>query len=297
MRRIRTYGEVDATGSAEVLEQVVAQQERLAERLAGVRHVVAVASGKGGVGKSAVTANLAALLASGGARVGALDADLAGPSLGRMLGVGEARLDVTDEGVRPALAASGVHTVSMEMLQRSPDTPLRWRGPGGHDFLWQSTFETGALREFLSDVAWGELDYLLVDVPPGTDKMGRLMGLVPALSAVLLITTPSDVARFVVAKAARYAREAASEDTALALVANMTGVVCPDCGGEAPLYPGDAVQRLVEDSGLPLWARIPFDARLAHATDHGRAWAVDEPDAPAARALAALADELTEACP
>lgn len=297
MRKFRTYRDVDTTGSAEVLEQVVAQQERLAERLAGVRHVIAVASGKGGVGKSAVTANLAALLAARGRRVGALDADLSGPSLGRMLGVGGARLGDTPTGVSPAVASSGVRAVSMEMLQRSADTPLRWRGPGGHDFLWQSTLETGALREFLSDVAWGELDYLLIDVPPGTDKIARLVGLVPALSALLLVTTPSEVARFVVAKSARFVREAAAEDTALALVANMTSVVCRDCGGEIPLYQGDAVDQLVRESGLPLWGSVPFDARLAHTTDRGRPWAIEAPDEPAARALSALADRVARACP
>lgn len=295
MRKFRTYHDIDVGGSAEVLEQVEAQHERLARRLATVRHVVAVASGKGGVGKSAVSANLASLLAARGHAVGALDADLAGPSLGRMLGVGDARLEDTAEGVRPVVSAGGVKVVSMEMLQADDDTPLRWRGPGGHDFLWQSTLETGALREFLSDVAWGDLDYLVVDVPPGTDKMGRLFALVPRPAAVVLVTTPSEAARFVVSKAVRFTAPAAEAGSAVGLVANMTEIVCEDCGHATPLYAGDAIDRLERDSGLPVWARVPFDPRLAQATDHGRPWALVEPESPAAAALGGLAGHIERA--
>jgi ATP-binding protein involved in chromosome partitioning len=292
MRKFRTYNDIDTSGSAEVLEQVEAQHERLALRLATVRHVVAVASGKGGVGKSAVSANLAALLAARGHAVGALDADLAGPSLGRMLGVSEGRLVDTSDGVRPVVSRDGVKVVSMDMLQDADDTPLRWRGPGDHDFLWQSTLETGVLREFLSDVVWGDLDYLVVDVPPGTDKMGRLFALVPRPAVVALVTTPSEAARFVVSKAVRFAAPAAETGSAIGLVANMTEIVCADCGHATPLYAGDAVERLERDSGLPVWARVPFDPRLAQTTDHGRPWALVEPGSPAGVALGALADRI-----
>ena len=170
MRKIRTYRDVTHDTGSGLLEQVLDQQQRLAERLAHVRSVVAVASGKGGVGKSAVTANLAAALAARGLAVGAADADLNGPSLGRMLGVSGARLADRASGVSPAESASGVRVMSMELLQEEEDAPLRWREPDMGGFIWQSTLETGVLREFLGDVEWGQLDVLLVDVPPGTDK-------------------------------------------------------------------------------------------------------------------------------
>ena len=294
MRKIRTYHDVDTGGSAEVLEQVVAQQGRLAHRLSGIRHVVAVASGKGGVGKSAVTANLSAVLRSRGHAVGALDADLAGPSLGRMTGVAGQRLTEGEDGIAPAVAANGVKVFSMDLLQGADDSPLRWRGPGGHDYLWQSTVEAGALREFVSDVVWGALDYLLVDVPPGTDKIHRLLTVVPNVSAALLVTTPSEMARFVVAKSARLVQEA---EVPAGLVANMTKVVCPDCGRPTPLYPGDAVERLRDETGLAVWAELPFDRELAAATDGGRPFAVEHPEAAPSRALLGLAEALEEACP
>jgi ATP-binding protein involved in chromosome partitioning len=295
MRRIPTYFEVEDPAGAEVVEQVVAQQERLAQRLAGVKRVVAVASGKGGVGKSAITANLAAALAVRGQRVGALDADLNGPSLVRMLGATGERLRDGDDGVRPASARHGVGVMSMELLQGEDDVPLRWRGPGGHDFLWQSSLETGALREFLSDVAWGPLDWLLVDVPPGTDKISRLLGLVPRIAGVLLVTTPSEMARFVVAKSARLLRDAGV--ARIGLVANMTGVVCAGCGARTPLFPGDAMARLVEETGLVPWADVPFDPELAERTDRGDPFVLARPAAPAAVALRALAERLVEELP
>lgn len=292
MRKIRTYASLEEPGSAEVLEQVVAQRERLAERLASVAAVVPVASGKGGVGKSAVTANLAAVLASRGHRVGALDADLNGPSLARMLGVVGARLGDGDDGVVPPTSASGVRVVSMELLQSADDAPLRWKEPSGDTYLWQSSIEAGALREFLSDVAWGELDVLLVDVPPGTDKIGRLLTLVPDAGPFLVVTTPSEMARAVVARSVRLVREA-GVDT-IGLVANMTEHVCAECGHRTARYEADGAARLAEETGLETWARIPFDPRLAFSTDRGEPLASLDPEGPVGRAFDALANRLEE---
>ncbi len=293
MRKIRSYQEVThETGSA-LLEQVVAQQRRLAARLARVGAVVAVASGKGGVGKSAVTANLAVALSERGMSVGAADADLNGPSLGRMLGVSGARLVDRPEGVEPAVGFTGVRVMSMELLQQDEDTPLRWREPSTGGFIWQSAMETGVLREFLGDVAWGDLDVLLVDVPPGTDKIGRLLDLVPGLDVMLLVTTPSETARFIVSKSVRMAREAGVPT--VALVANMTEHVCPSCGHTSQLFLGDGARRLAEESGVPLWADIPFDARLGASTDLGASLLKEDPEAAASRALLALADRVCAA--
>jgi ATP-binding protein involved in chromosome partitioning len=185
--------------------------------------------------------------------------------------------------------------MSMELLQGPEDAPLRWRGPGGHDFLWQSSLETGALREFLSDVAWGELDYLVVDVPPGTDKISRLLGLVPGLAGVLLVTTPSEMARRVVARSARQVREAGVPR--VGLVANMTAVVCEGCGRRTPLYTDDGATRLAADAGLETWADIPFEPGMAAHTDRGDPWVLARPDAPASRAIHALADRVEEEIP
>jgi ATP-binding protein involved in chromosome partitioning len=295
MRKFRTYHEVDHSTESELLEQVLEQRRRLASRLSGVKEIVAVASGKGGVGKSAVTANLAALLASRGRRVGAVDADLNGPSLGRMLGVLRHSLEDRGDGVAPATGGPGVAVISMELLQAGDDTPLRWRGPGGDTFIWQSTMESMALREFLGDVAWGELDYLFIDVPPGTDKITRLLELLPAPPTALVVTTPSEASRSVVARSIRLLREAGVER--MGLVANMSGYLCPGCEELHPLFHGDGARELARATGVPIWAEIPFDPSLAAETDGGRPRVLGDPHGLVGRAFAGLADEVAGGAP
>jgi ATP-binding protein involved in chromosome partitioning len=262
-----------------VLEQVLEQRARLERRLLSVRAIVAVLSGKGGVGKSAITANLAAALASGGASVGALDADLNGPSLGRMLGVKSGPLRESEAGVEPAGGILGVRVMSMDLLQQD-EAPLRWRAPEGDGHVWRGVAETGVLREFLSDVVWGELDYLLVDVPPGTDRIARLLELVPKPHQTLLITTPAEISRFVVGKSARLLLDAGVNP--IGLVANMVS------GAHA----ADGARALAEETGLPLWAEIPFDANLADKTDRGSPFVISARDSVAAQALQRLADRV-----
>jgi len=290
MRKIRTYRDVDPDAGRELLDQVVEQRRRLAERLAPVRALVAVVSGKGGVGKSAVTANLAAALALEGLRVGALDADLNGPSLGRMLGAAGARLGDDAGGVLPPRGIEGIKVVSMEHLQEE-GAPLRWKGADGHASLWRGAAETAALRELLADVAWGELDCLLIDVPPGVDKIARLLELV-SLRGALLVTTPSEISCRVVARSAGLLREAGLER--VALVANMTHRLCDACGHPTPLFEADATGALAADTGLETWARIPFDGRLAVATDEGRSLAAEAPHSTVAAIFRALARRVVE---
>lgn len=290
MRKIRTYHDLRDEGDSAIPGQVQEQRRRLLRRLEDVRAVVAVASGKGGVGKSAVTANLAAALARRGRRVGVLDADLNGPSMARMLGaIGQSLVDGAD-GVEPAAGVEGIRVISMELLQAEDDAPVRWRGPPGHGFVWESTLESGVLREFLADVRWGELDYLLLDLPPGTQQIRRVLELLPSLQRVLLVTIPSEMARSVVSRSAAMVNGVGGP--ASALVANMTEYVCPDCGGSHPLFPGEGAERLAGDAGLEVWARVPFDPRLGERTDAGRPGVLDLTDSPSAVALTALAERL-----
>jgi ATP-binding protein involved in chromosome partitioning len=289
MREIRTYHQVAGGVEEDVVAQVGALQDRSTARLSVVQRIVVVASGKGGVGKSAVAANLAALLASFGARVGAVDADLSGPSLARMLGTRMQRCVLDEAGVHPVAGAHGVRVMSMDLLVED-ETPLRWRDPPGGpapEFLRQSLLETGALREFLADTVWGPLDHLVIDAPPGTDKILRLLQLLPRVDLLLLVTTPAEIARFVVAKAVRLAVDAGVGN--LGLVANMTTHVCTACGHRSPLFDADGARRLAASADLPLWAEIPFDARLAACTDAGRPFALELPDTAPALELHALA--------
>ena len=267
MKPIRTYHELVEPDRSDLLGQVTAQRDRVAARLATVKHVVAVASGKGGVGKSFVTASLAAALARAGRRIGVLDADLQGPTTARMLGATEGHLQVTEVGVVPPETDDGIAVVSTELLLEE-GAPLRWKEPDQERFVWRGTLEAGMLREFLGDVVWGERDILLVDLPPGTDRLDALAQLVPSLSGVVMVTIPSDASLHAVRRAAEAAQDA--HLTLLGIVENMAGYRCPSCGVLAPLFQGDAGITLANSTGAPLLASIPFDPDAQAAADSGR---------------------------
>src|SRR5688500_9364257 len=248
-RHIRTYSQVGDGGGGDILAQVGAQAARVAQRLETIEHVVVIASGKGGVGKSLVSANLAAALVARGRTVGVLDADLNGPSTATMLGAVRTPLQVTDAGVEPATTAAGCSVMSMHLLLASPDLPVRRGEPDIGGFVWQSTLETGALRELLADTVWGRLDYLLSDLPPGTDKIARLLALLPRPATLLLVTTPAAAATAVVARSVTLARDTGIAD--VALVSNMDGYVCPSCGAPTPLFEAGGGAALAPRKGVP----------------------------------------------
>jgi ATP-binding protein involved in chromosome partitioning len=290
-KKPRRYADVAGPTVSGILEQVNQQRERLEARLASVGAVVAVASGKGGVGKSAVTANLAVTLARRGARVGVVDADLNGPSQGHMLGLLGKRLGDGADGVEPPEGVAGIRAVSTELLL-AEGMPVRWRGPQTDRFVWQGITEATALREFLSDVVWGELDYLLVDIPPGTDKIGRFLDLVPAPDQLLMVTIPSRVASAVVRRSAAEVREA--RVACVALVVNMSGYAGEGGGATLPLFSGAGVADLARSLDLDLWAEIPFDPVFGEATDRGEPPGADGSSA-VARALHDLAERVEHA--
>jgi ATP-binding protein involved in chromosome partitioning len=281
MGRIRSYNEVTGQDRSDLLGQVTAQRGRVAARLASVRHVVAVVSGKGGVGKSLVSAGLAAALARAGRPVGLLDADLHGPTAARMLGARAGGLVVRETEVEPALA-SGVRVMSSDLLLEEA-APLAWREPGHERFVWRGALAAGMLREFLADVAWGTLDVLLVDMPPGSERLDTLVELVPTLRGALVVTIPSQASYRAVRRAVEAAR--AARVPLLGVVENMAGYRCGSCAATGPLFAGDAGERLSRDADAPLLARLPFDPGLQAAIDAGDPSSVAEALAPVAEAL------------
>lgn len=288
---MKGYRDLAGDGGSGVATQVAARQARLAARMAGVRHAVAVVSGKGGVGKSALTANLAAALAGRGLRVGALDADLNGPTLGAMLGVRGQTLRVTETGVAPAVSPTGVRVLSMDLLLPDDEAPVVWAAPTQTDaHTWRGTMEATALHEFLADTDWGALDVLLVDLPPGADRLAVVAGLLPGLAGAVVVTIPSAVSHLVVRKALTLAR--AGGTRVLGLVENMAGYVCARCGEPGALFEGPGGEATAARHGIPFLGRVPFDPRLAVAADRGRPFVLEHPEAPTARALDEIAGRL-----
>lgn len=254
----RTYTEVGGSDRSQLLEQVISQRQRVTDRLRAVRRIVAVMSGKGGVGKSAVAATLAVIAANRGA-VGLLDADLKGPTTARMLGA-HPPLVVMEDGVLPATGHAGVKVFSTDLLL-GEGRPLAWNEPATEKFIWRGVLETGALREFLSDVVWGELDLLLVDLPPGSERVCDLAELVPNLAGAIVVTIPSDESRHSVERAMQAAKDAGVR--MIGIVENMSGYACPGCENTQPLFEGDAGALLAAEFGVPLLCSIPFIPGMA----------------------------------
>jgi ATP-binding protein involved in chromosome partitioning len=242
---IRTYHELTEADRSGLGAQVGAQRRRVAERLAPVQRIVAVMSGKGGVGKSFVTASLARALARAGRRVGALDADLNGPTLARLLAAA-GPLAVTAGAVEPVVGADGVRCVSMAHLLED-GKPLGFKGPENDAFIWRGALEAAALRELLGDVAWGPLDVLFVDLPPGIGRFHELCDLLPVPPDVVTVTIPTVESADAVRRALQAARDRG---------ARLVGVIENMSGGA---FAGDAGDVLAREFAIPLLARIPFN--------------------------------------
>src|SRR5436190_22553723 len=243
---IRTYHDLTEPDRLGLGDRIAARRRRLAERLAAVGRVLVVMSGKGGVGKSFVTAHLARALARDGRAVGVLDADLNGPTVARLLDATDARLVPQDDGILPATGADGVRLVSMAQLL-ADGQPLAFKGPAAESFVWRGAAEAGALRELLADIAWGTLDVLLLDLPPGMQRFLELCDLLPAPPAVLTVTIPTPESRDAVRRAMRAAVERGSD--LLGIVENMVG----------PQFPGTAGDDLAREFNATVIASIPFN--------------------------------------
>ncbi len=283
MKKIRTYFDVSETSASDIEGQLDVRRQRVERRLADVRHSLAVMSGKGGVGKSVITANLAAALAADGCAVGVLDADLNGPSMARLLGVRRAPLRVTAEAVEPASGAAGVRVMSMDLLLASEESPVDWTGPKQGSFLWRGTLEANTLGEFLGDTEWGQLDYLILDLAPGTDRIVPLSEIVPSLGGLVMVSLPSQLARFIVGKSLTMARKL--DIPIIGYVENMTGYLCPHCEQVGDLFEGAG--RGFE--GIERLASLPFDPRFGAATDAGRPDVLQRPESPVGRGIRQVA--------
>src|SRR4051794_27001600 len=255
------------------LQQRLGRQGGLPEgALAAVKNIICVGSGKGGVGKSTVTANLAAALQLEGKRAAAMDADVWGYSIPRMLGVHGRPMVSGERKIIPLDAAGGVKAISIEFFLDRPDQAITWRGPMLHK----------AIRQFLEDVEWGELDYLLIDLPPGTGDVSMTLAQLLPQARFVVVTTPQPAAQSV---AKRAAETALRFDLEIAgVIENMSGFTTPS-GERFTIFGEGGGQLLADELDVPLIGKIPLQEELRIGSDEGRPLVIENPDAPASQAL------------
>ncbi len=286
---MKTYREIAGDAGSDILGQVKEQQARLQARLAQITHTIAVMSGKGGVGKSVITTNMAAALAMLGHQVGVLDADINGPSVAKMFGVRGQTLKVGKNGVVPVLGPLGIKIISMDLLLSRDEAPVVWDAPAQQDpFVWRGTIEVSTLREFLADTDWGELDFLLIDLPPGPERLPNLPGLLPVLHTIV-VTIPSEVAQLTVKRSIALAQQLKAK--LLGLIENMAGYLCRKCGALGELFPSSG-EETVNVLGVPLLGKIPFDPRIARCSDRGIPFVLEHKDTTAGEAFAQIAQKI-----
>ena len=237
-----------------------------AENLKGVKHKLIVMSGKGGVGKSTVAVNLAFSLSQKGKTVGILDADIHGPSVPKLLGVPNMPLMTNDKGkIVPVAVSSSIRVISMAFLLREKDSPVIWRGP----------VKMGAIKQFIEEVEWGDLDYLIVDLPPGTgDEPLSIAQLIPSPDGAVIVTTPQDVALLSVRKSINFAKAVGL--TPIGLIENMGSMKCPHCGKDIDLFGDGGVESATKEYDIRLLGRIPMSRDIARSGDEGKPFVGDE---------------------
>jgi ATP-binding protein involved in chromosome partitioning len=246
-----------------------------------VKHVVLVLSGKGGVGKSTVSVNLASALADKGKKVGLLDLDFHGPNIPKMLGIEDQKPALLGKVIQPVHVTGNLSVISMAFLLPDTSSPVVWRGP----------VKMIAIQQFLAEVNWGALDYLVVDLPPGTgDEALTIAQLAPNVRGAVIVTTPQDVAVMDAIKAAKFIGKL--ELPVLGVIENMSGMVCPHCGDIIDLFGSGGGEKAAKDLGVPFLGVIPLDPAMVKAGDEGRPFLHHSAGSPTVKAVKQVMENL-----
>jgi Mrp family chromosome partitioning ATPase len=254
--------------------------QKVKDSLARIKHKILVLSGKGGVGKSTVSANLAVALSEAGKEVGLLDADIHGPSIPKMLGIEDSRPGGTEGVIEPVMASPRLKVMSMAFLIADPDTPVIWRGP----------LKMQALRQLIGDVSWGDLDYLIIDLPPGTGDEPLSIGqLIPDCDGAIVVTTPQDVALVSVRKSINFVKQMKMQ--VIGIIENMSGFICPHCGKSTEVFGTGGGLQASRDFKLPFLGKIPLDARVVETGDSGKPLVLVDRDSATAKAFGDIVEE------
>ena len=256
---------------------------KLIKKLSKIKHTIVVMSGKGGVGKSTVSVNLAVGLAMRGFEVGILDGDIHGPNIPKMLKIEDVQLDADEDGIYPAFVPPHLKVISMALLSSNRDQPIIWRGP----------MKMGALRKFIEDVYWVDLDYLIVDLPPGTgDEPLTIAQLIPKADGSIVVTTPQDVALLDSRKTVVFSE--GLHLPVVGIIENMAGMTCPHCGKDIDLFKIGGGEKAAKDLEVPFLGRVPIDLDVVNTGDEGLPIIAANPDSPAARAFNDIIEKVIE---
>lgn len=256
-------------------------QEVLKARLAKIKYKIMVMSGKGGVGKSTVSVSLAAALNALGYQVGIIDADIHGPNIPKMFGMTQRGVESGEDGLIPFEAADGLKVMSVGFLLKNDDDAVIWRAPVKH----------GMIEQFMSEVSWGDLDFLIIDLPPGTgDEPLSVAHIIGAVDGAVIVTTPQEVALLDSRKSVTFARKL--NIPILGIVENMSGLVCPHCGETVDLFKTGGGEQAAKDMGVNFLGRVPIDPMVVVQGDSGKPYVLEVKDTPTAIAFKAVAENV-----
>ena len=262
------------------------EETSLQLNLSKIKNKIAIISGKGGVGKSTVTANLAMTFAvqQPDVKIGVLDADIHGPCIPKMLGLKGRKLNTGPNGaIFPVTGSLGIKAVSMDFVLPNDEAPVVWRGP----------LKMRAIQQFLSDITWGELDYLFIDLPPGTgDEPLSVMQLIPDMAGVIIVTMPSEVSQAVVKKAVTFARQIGVP--IIGIIENMSGFICPDCGKEINIFKFGGGKKIADEMAVPYLGSIPLDPAICSNSDEGRSFVAENSSSPATKAFVEIVKKVEQ---
>jgi len=261
--------------------QRVMEQMEMQETLRNIRHKIVVLSGKGGVGKSSVAANLSVAISRKGLKTGLLDTDLHGPSIPTLLGLKGRDVGQQENTLEPVLFSDTLKVMSIGLLLEDQSQAMIWRGPAKH----------GVIKQLIGSVTWGELDYLVVDCPPGTgDEPLSVIQLLQNVDGAVIVTTPQDLALVDVRKSVTFCRHL--NLPVIGIIENMSGYICPHCGENADIFKSGGGEKLAEEMGVPFLGRIPLDPGMVTAGDDGKPCMAVSSDLPVGKAMQEAFDKV-----
>ena len=264
-------------------KELIAQEKRLKEKMAKVKYALIVMSGKGGVGKTSVAVNLAYALSLAGKSVGILDIDIHGPNIAKMLGIEKHSLYGSEFGIQPVEVSDRLKAVSVALAGHDSDQPIIWRGP----------MKAAIIRQFLADVNWGELDYLIIDSPPGTgDEPLSACQLIPNVTGAIIVTTPQDVAVLDARKSVQFAKEL--KIPVVGIIENMSGFTCPHCGNEIDIFKRGGGEKAAEGLKVSFLGRVPFEPKFVEYADKGTPFVSFQEKSKSAEAFMGIVGKIKE---